>query len=313
MDNLSQINFIKMNSIANRPAGIVQENFEQSNSKQQNIHSNISQNQINHNSSIYNFDTSLVKLNNETLIKYLQNLLQMPETIEEFIEELNKNQGSAKDALGKKIQIVVQNMLNSAQLAHLLSENSKIATDKILNMITTTLKSGISDTSQLREILSVLVSISQSAGQNYSTNSLKELLLLYIPLNIQTFEKNNIEDSFEEEELKNAKNSTLSILFNTLNFSSFICSIDELDNEIYIKLSVDETFLKNEFKKIVQILLKEIKLNPQIEFQNKPKAKKAREQNFQILNSGNVSINVLLCAHLIIKTIFKIDKDCLVI
>lgn len=248
------------------------------------------------------FDFQLAKMDNQTALKYLQNLMELPETIEKFAEQLN-----SKNINPKLSKILVENMLSVKVLSEFLNQNSTEAISKLMQTISTTLKSGISDVSQLKELLSILGTIQSSSSIN--TNTIKELLLLYIPLNAPVFDK-NIDSKFDNEEEKEAvKNSKLSILFESINFSNLLFCVQESENNLFIDAFVSKNFPKSDFTKTIEILSKEASIVSILDFKDKQAMNtKCKTQNFKIISDGFISINSLILSHLIIKTIVSLDN-----
>ena len=157
---------------------------------------------------VFNYEQA--KMDSETLLKYLQSTLKMPDSIEKFVK--------SKDA--KALKILVENMINTKALGEFLNQNSTSAIETILKTISASMKSGISDVSQLKDILGILTSIQSQT--NLNTNMIKELLLLYIPLNPMVFDK-QIDFTPASADIEEAiNNSTLSIVFETVNFSNIL-------------------------------------------------------------------------------------------
>lgn len=249
------------------------------------------------------YDFQLAKMDNETILKYLQNLMKLPNSIDKFV-----NQMSEKVVNPKLTLILAENMISVKMLSEFLNQNSADAISKLMQTISQTLKSGASDVSQLKEILSILNAIQSST--NINSNTLKELLLLYIPLNVPVFDKNVASAIDDEEEKEAIKNSKLSILFETINFSNLLVSINEVENNFFLDVFVCSKFLKEEFIRIVQALSKEANISSIIDFKNKQDVETRNIiQNFKILSDGFISPNALILAHIVIKAIFKIDSN----
>lgn len=252
------------------------------------------------------YDFQATQMDSETILKYLQNLLKLPNSIDKFVNQLN-----SKNVNSKLASILVENMISVKLLSEFLNVNSKEAISKLMQVISSSLKSGNSDISQLKEILSILGTIQNSTS--ISTNSIKELLLLYIPLNVPVFDKkvdNKIENQEENEAIKNAK---MSILFETINFSNILITLNEEQNSAFLNVFALDYFPKNEFQRIIEALSKETGFFSLIDFKNKKIEKNNNSnyntQNFKILSDGFISPNMLILAHIVIKTIFKIDTD----
>jgi len=251
------------------------------------------------------YNLEMAKMDNETILKYLKSLLQLPNSIDKFVEQIN-----SKTPDSKFIKMFVQNLLNTKELADFLNSNSKIASEKILKAISNSLKSGAYDTSDLREIFSILTSFSSQT--NVTSNALKEFLLLYIPLNPLVFDKPFEIAAKNASEEESIKNSELSVMFETINFSNVLCSLNAENNNAYIDLFAPFDFPFERFKNIIEELLKNANMNAYIEFHPRKGQDEKKEngiQNFKIVSKNLISSNVLVAAHLIIKIIFKIDND----
>jgi len=284
----------------------IQKNIINNSSMTQNSKQNIQIQQNIPKVQIMNFEN--VKMENEIVQKYIQSLMDLPESIEKFIENFEKNSKlqNLNDKTFKFLQVFVENMLNTKALNQLLNENSKNAIQKLLNAMTTVLKNGSGDISQLKEILSVLNSI--QASTNLNSNSIKELLLLYIPINYQVFNKDFDFSALEAENEDKIKSSTMSILFETINFSNVFISLNEQEDEITMEVFVCELFPKDRFKNIMINLAKESSIKTYIEFKkSKPSQKHVEKQSFKIISNDYISANILLLSHIIIGAILKMD------
>ena len=172
MTNFNPINnnFNIQQNIASQKAGIVQQNQNQTtgqqNQSQTPIQPIVQQISINPNLLI-NYEA--VKMTNEQVLKYLLNLLEMPSSIDKFISNLNNAKNQDKIA-----KLLNENLLNIKALNDFLNQNSTNAINKLLNIISTTLKQGNEDISQLKEMLTRLNSIQQSSLIN--ANTLKKSL-----------------------------------------------------------------------------------------------------------------------------------------
>ncbi|MBR6298367.1 MAG: hypothetical protein IKR34_03905, partial [Candidatus Gastranaerophilales bacterium] len=83
------------------------------------------------------------KLESQQILKYLQNSLKMPETIEKFVKEIAK-----QDISESTIEKFLNSMLDTKVLNEFLNQNSKAAIDKMLQTITNSIKTGGSDVAQ---------------------------------------------------------------------------------------------------------------------------------------------------------------------
>ena len=306
MTNFNPINsnFNIQNNFSSQKAGLVQNsqnqainqfNQNQSQTPAQNLQTSLNPNLL------INYEA--VKMTNEQVLKYLLNLLEMPSSIDKFISNLNNAKNQDKIA-----KLLNENLLNIKALNDFLNQNSTNAINKLLNIISTTLKQGNEDISQLKEMLTILNSIQQSSLIN--ANTLKEFLLLYIPLNIPIFNKQDEIKNQDEQETKIIKSSILSIMLETINFSNILCSINSNDNQIFLDIYSNNFFPFEKFNKIMVLLTQNGNINVSCDFKILKTIEKENSiQNFKVNSTGNIPLNVLLLAQMTIKAIFKLDND----
>ena len=246
-------------------------------------------------------------MDNESIQKYIQSMLNLPASIDKFIEQATNSKTNSNSY--QFLKLFVENMIDTKLLAELLNQNSKEATQKLLNIIANSLKSGSSDVAQLKNILTVLNSIHLSTTT--SSNSLRELLLLYIPLNFQIFTKTPEIKGFDEQSTGSLDDNALSIMFETYNFSNIMATVREQDNTLLLELFANENFIFDKFENVVKILAKESNIKVLIERKIIPQKEttQSNEQNFKVISNEYVSTNVLLFSHIIVRTIFKLDFD----
>lgn len=301
----NSVNNININTLANQKANMVQNSQNQQPQPQTQTQAQTTpQQQVQYVNPALMYDFQSAKMDNETVLKYLQNLMKLPNSIDKFVNQLN-----SKNIDSKIASILVENMISTKALSEFLNKNSQEAISKLMQTISSTLKSGGSDISQLKEILSILGAIQNSTTVN--TNTIKELLLLYIPLNAPVFDKEVDFDDFEDIQEENSKKGAkISILFETINFSNMLCTINENSSDLLIDIWSDKIFPKEKFISVINALSKEALINPLIEFKNRQTSSRSySKQNFKVLSDGFISSTALILSHLIIKIIFKIDND----
>lgn len=242
----------------------------------------------------------------ETLLRYLQNLLKLPESIDKFINQLKTDPKNA-EILAKIIQ---QNLVDVKGLNEFLNKNSTEAIQKLYMTIMSVLKTGSNEISQLKELMSVLNFLQTST--NLNPNSIKEFLLLYLPLDILQFNQMQSMGVEAKNGLSEDKDYDISIMIQTLNFSNILCAIKEEENNLFIKLSANTDFPYEKFAKMVAYMALQLTLNVELEHNEIIKSendKKHDKQSFNVASKGSIPVNALILAQFIIKTVFKIDKD----
>ncbi|MBQ8475897.1 hypothetical protein IJ531_02430 [bacterium] len=248
----------------------------------------------------------VLKMNNEVVQKYLQSLLDMPESLDKFLKSANTKDINSKGY--EFLKLFVQNMLNNKELSHLLNQNSKEAIQKLLNVITQSMKQGGADTVQLKEILAVLNTIHSASSLN--TNTLRELFLLYIPIDYQVFRDESDFSKITNDNEEAIKESVLSILFETYNFSNILVTLSEDKGSIFLEMRSGGDFPFEKFKKVTQTVAREIGVNVFCDFiKIKETGSKGQKQNFKVISNDYVPISALNVSHIVIKTIFKLDYD----
>lgn len=245
------------------------------------------------------YDFEMAKMDSEMLLKYIQSSMKMPNTIEEFLQNNN----------AQTLKILIKDILNTKILAEFLNQNSTQAIETILKTISSSLKSGITDVGQLKDVLGILTAIQSQT--NLNSNALKELMLLYIPLNPAVFDKQVDFLPSSEDIAQEIENSTLSIIFETVNFSNILCCINEADGSLYVSFYCDKGFPFERFSKVIYTVSKEANLNVVLDNKNSRKINKnnpAPSKNLKIISSGFVPASILILAHIIIKSVFKTDE-----
>ena len=242
------------------------------------------------------YNKEMAKMDSEVLLKYLQNIMKMPENIHKLLTTLDS----------PIIKALVEKTIDIETLSQILNTNSKEAIEKVLKAISDSIKSGAKDINQLKDVLGILSTIQNST----SNNAVKELLLLYIPVNPPIFDKNVDFQAGSNEEETAINNSAFSLIFETVNFSNLSCCINSYENTLYVETYADKIFPFEKFKKVLDTFKKEMNLRIEAEHKIIKRAEndKERIRNFNIISTGFVSFDVLILAHLIVKTIFKIDE-----
>lgn len=246
-----------------------------------------------------------IKMENDVVQKYLQNLLKAPESLEKLIELSQGNQNTTKGY--EFLKIFIQNMIDTKALAQLLNQNSKDAIQKLLSTISQSLKQSNVDVTQMKEILSILSSIQTTTNSN--TNAIKELLLLYIPINYQVFNNDTDFSAIEDNCMDAIKNSLLSVLFETKSFANVLITINEDNSTIIFGVYANKSFPYDKFKTMVSTISKEQGVTILSEFKAINSENNGDKQNFRVISNDFVPTSALIASNVAIKTIFKLDND----
>lgn len=315
MNNFNLNNINLSSQIATQKANMVKAlDNNNTNNPQPNIQYQTQNN--NHLSSIIlNNNFTMPPMENEVILKYLQNLLNLPNSIDKFISNPND----------KLTKVIIENLINVKSLNRFLNENSKEAILKVIDTISQSIKSGISDVSDLKNVLNIL-NIIQANSNDLSSNTIKELLLLYIPLSLPIFEKKAEFSNLTKEEEEKTKESSLSILFETINFSNILISMEESEIGVFIYIYSTDLFPKERFEKITKSFLNKTNINVLFEFHQRKESvsqserqpssgclatvdRNQKTQNFSIISNDYLKPESLILAHIMITTVLKLDND----
>ena len=266
----------------------------------QNTNQILNQNKENINNAFL-FDYNLAKMDNETLLKYLKSLLNMPSDIEKFVQSLSK-----QDSLELQ-KILIKNQIDIKELKLFLSQNSKDAISKLINLISSDYLKQIDINSEIKDIWSILNSI-QLSSSNLNHNSLRELFLLYIPLEEQFFDKTKDVLKNSDESMDKPSNAQITLLFETNNFSNLYVSLTEDKNYMFAKINCAENFPFCDFMKKLEYFSKQKNFNLNAELNFKKSQNANKQQNIKVMSQSTVSLNILLVSKFIIKMVFEIDN-----
>lgn len=301
---VTPFNNLNFNPVSNTPAGLVGQvgaKETSSNAQMQQTNSQLNAFQFQQiEIPTLNFENILME--KETILKYLQNLMKLPNSVEKFVEELNQNKNNPK-----YLEILSQNLINVKALNDFLNLNSKEAIQKLLQTLSELSKTSQEGSKQLGEIFSLLNALQQNTSNNQT--SIKEFLLLYIPLNIQEYDKSVSFTGFLGAE-ENIQNNDLTLMIETLNFSNILCALNSKGEQVLVNFYCNSEFPYLKYEKIIQTISKELNLRADFDFKPvKTNNIKNEKQNFIAQSNGSIQTNSLILAHVIIKTIFKIDNE----
>lgn len=273
MNGFNPINFIvntfainAQNLIKNSQTGQSANNLAANSSNfNSNVNQTLSQNSltsINYSASTQQSQSSLILSNTNQLVistveveqraNYIKDLLNLPRDFQSFINQIqNMNTETAKSFA----KILTEGKINLSALTELLAGNSKDAVQKLMMTIMTVSKMGSNNVSQLKELMAMF---SVGANSSDSTQTVKNLLMLYLPwlplsirnemnldFDIDIFDKIQGADPNEEENIE-----TIKIMIETANYGNVLAELEMAPNfEVDVYITANESFPESEVLK----------------------------------------------------------------
>ena len=227
---------------------------------------------------------------------------------------LQKTQGMTAEELAQFKQRMAAQLnenVNLTSVSALLQKNSKLAMNKMVSMMTLATAQGMTDIKPLQDTVNIINASVAATSQNDATQTLKNLMLLYLPwLPLQ--EGVGFDLEIEQDEDLPESDTFIKIMITTINFGNLNATVSLITgNSVDIAITCSEKFPKKElFKRLSKdgfqhsmqtaIDIKEQKPQEQIETQN-AKAK------VNLANVNQVNPYLLLMAHAIIRHTIELD------
>ena len=333
MNGFNPINFIvntfainAQNLIKNSQTGQSANNLTANSSNfNSNVNQALSQNSltsINYSASTQQNQSGLILSNANQLVistveveqraNYIKDLLNLPRDFQSFINQIqNMNTETAKSFA----KILTDGKINLSALTELLAGNSKEAVQKLMMTIMTVSKMGSNNVSGLKELMAMF---SVGANSSDSTQTVKNLLMLYLPwlplsirnemnldFDIDIFDKIQGADPDKEENIE-----TIKIMIETANYGNVLAELEMAPNfEVDVYITAIESFPESEVLKRFNEENKKnsIRSNTKIEKTKDPENSQEFKQNVKITSSNFVSPKLVQSAHSLIKIIIEVD------
>lgn len=225
--------------------------------------------------------------------------------------KLNQTLLSQLEASIKKLPISASGMINIADLATLIKANGKEALTQIIINMANSAKNGVNDVSQMKEAAKLINASIAIAGQKDNAQTLKMLMLLYLPwLPLQQGVDFELEISAKDE--AKSDNSILIIRIQTINYGEIVVMLVlENANAVSINIQCSDDFPKDELTLRLDSENKHYSAQTSLSYTTKhPDKSKADKPQATINMSNTNEINpyLLLTAHLIIRHIVELDR-----
>ncbi len=217
-------------------------------------------------------------------------------------------------AMLKNLPISTSAMINLNEIAVLLQTNGKDAITKLIAAMAAASQSGVTDLSQMKDTAKLINASIAAAGQNNPTQTLKTLMLLYLPwLPLQ--EGVGFDLEIEASESGDPNDSILVITITTKNYGVVTATlILETSNSVHTAIECSEKFPKDELMLRIEKEQKSYSMQSVISFETKrSEPQSAEDKNAQakinMSNTNEINPYMLLMAHTIIRHVIEIDNN----
>ncbi len=214
----------------------------------------------------------------------------------------------------KNLAISSNGLINLSQIASMIQANGKDAVAKLITAMANSAKLGITDLSQMKDTAKLINASVAAASQNDSAQTMKLLMLLYLPwLPLQ--EGVGFDLDIEAGANEDGSDSILVITITTLNFGNVIATlILESSNSVHVNIECAEEFPKEELERRIAGDEKHYSMSSVLSFQTSSQTavnEKQEKPQAKINMSDTNEINpyMLLMAHTIIRHVIEIDKN----
>ena len=226
----------------------------------------------------------------------------------------NDQQGMTAEELANFKQQLASQLNQNVSLSNvsaLLQKNGKLAMNKMMTMMTMVASQGIGDITPLKETMAAINSSIAATSQNDSVQTLKNLMLLYLPwLPLQEGVGFDLEIEKNKEHIDS--DSTIKIKITTVNYGNLQASVTLMStNSVDVQIVCSEKFPKKHLLKKLNLDSRQHSMQANIDIQaQKPQLEQNVEKPKAKVNLSNVNeVNpyLLLICHAIIRHTIEID------
>lgn len=249
--------------------------------------------------------------NNPNILR--EQIMQDSETVDEM-QQNQKTQGMTAEeltAFKQKLASQLDSNVNLSRVSNLLQRNSKMAMNKMVTMMSLATSKGMGDITPLQDTINVINASVSATSQNDSTQTLKNLMLLYLPwLPLQ--EGVGFDLEIEQDKDEPTSDTYIKIMITTVNYGNVSAVVSLVSgNAVDVSITCSEKFPKERLLKKLQNESKQYSMQSVIDFKkqspqeqidtNSPKAK------VNLSNVNEVNPYLLLISHAIIRYTIEID------
>ena len=234
--------------------------------------------------------------------------LATPNQIQALIQSqmASQLQGSIKN-----LTLSPNGMIDLAQISQMLQVNGKEAVTKLITAMTQASKQGISDLGQIKDMAKIINASVAAASKNDTGQTLKVLMLLYLPW-LPLEEGVGFDLDIETKENSEESDSILTITITTINYGVVTATLVlETSNSVHVDIECASDFPKDELKLRIDGEGQNYSMNSVLSFSEKSQKSEENVAKAKINMSQTTEINpyMLLMAHTIIRHVIEIDNN----
>ncbi len=260
------------------------------------------------------------QLNGADKSTYVKDLLNLPQTMEDFLLLMTSNSAASAAKTATKLSsndlasILLASNLDLSKMAALLQQNGKEALSKLIQMTAKFNQMGVDvKNDQMNELASIINASVSTAGASQN-HALKSFLLLYLPwLPLGENTNFSIEIGSGAPEEGGESDDSVTILISTENFGNVQIVLFKQGNKaISMQIACSKEFPKDFVEKAIEVQAQNYNVQAGIAFEEKQVEKPQRQETSQTQVSLNTSPGVnpflILMAHAVIKIVIGVDK-----
>ena len=226
----------------------------------------------------------------------------------------NKAVMSQMQSALKNLAISSNGLINLSQIATMIQTNGKDAIAKLITTMANSAKLGITDLTQLKETAKIINASIAAASQNDSAQTMKLLMLLYLPwLPLQ--EGVGFDLDIETGSENDGSDSVLIITITTINYGNVTATlILESSNSVHVNIECVKEFPKEELLLRIEGDEKHYSMESVVSFETSSQTKANDKQDkpqakINMSNTNEINPYLLLMSHTIIRHVIEIDKN----
>ncbi len=211
----------------------------------------------------------------------------------------------------KNLALSPNGMIDLSLIAQMIQTNGKEAVTKLITAMTAASKQGITDLSQIKEMARLINNSMAAAAQNEPAQTLKILMLLYLPW-LPLEEGVGFDLDIETNENSEESDSILTITISTINYGVVTATlILETSNSVHVSIECSKEFPKEELLLRIQNEEKNYSMNSVVTFNEKEAKSEEKLAKAKVNMSQTTEINpyMLLMAHSLIRHTIEIDNN----
>lgn len=249
--------------------------------------------------------------NNPNILR--EQIMQDSEAVDDM-QTNQKTQGMTAEeltAFKQKLASQLDSNVNISRVSNLLQRNSKLAMNKMVTMMSLATSKGMGDITPLQDTINIINASVSATSQNDATQTLKNLMLLYLPwLPLQ--EGVGFDLEIEQDKEEKQFDTFIKIMITTVNYGNINAVVSLVTgNSVDISITCSEKFPKEKLLKKLQNESKQYSMQSVIDFKKQspqeqidtetPKAK------VNLSNVNDVNPYLLLISHAIIRYTIELD------